>query len=227
MPKYPFKVGLLIPVLQLWVNVSKFCLRKSSWPFSAAPVTFIRASSTLVMAPCSVCSPLSSSEPSRLMESESLESEKAKRHKRRLQINPDSKTSIKLVQLLQKAGKLVPASVCSSPVSAGSSLHCSDNGFQFHLNLLCTHNEDIFNYTQKCRTLKYNTAVCFILRLLKWMFLFKPALLLRCLLRWNPHGELLKSIQGSRFLLGNKMIKPEATENRPLRNDKMVPCLSH
>lgn len=23
--------------------------------------------------------------------------------------------------------------------------------------------------------------------------------LLRCLLHWNPHGELLKSIQGSRF----------------------------
>lgn len=80
-----------IPVLQLWFNVSKFCLRKSSWPSSAAPVTFNRASSTLVTAPHSTCSTPSSSELSKLMESESLESEKAERHKRRLQINPERK----------------------------------------------------------------------------------------------------------------------------------------
>lgn len=70
---------------------------------------------------------------------------------------------------------MVPPSVGSRPASAGSTLHCSDNGFQLHLGVLCTHNEDIFNYTQKYRTLKYKAAVCFILWLFKWMFLFKPA----------------------------------------------------
>lgn len=93
MPKYPFKVGVwfLIPVPQLWFSVPKFCLRKSSWSVSAAPVTFIRASSTLVPAPVSLCWALSSSELSRLMESASLESESSKRYRRGLQITSVSK----------------------------------------------------------------------------------------------------------------------------------------
>lgn len=75
MPKYPFEVRVcfLVPVLQLWFSVPKLHVRKSSRPFSAAPVTFIRASSTLVTAPFGLCLGRSSSELSRLMESASPE----------------------------------------------------------------------------------------------------------------------------------------------------------